>query len=44
MGHQNEVVVGVGPWVVKTSVNHPATLCMAKVTRVGLILERETRG
>ena len=44
-GHQIEVVVGVGPWVVKASVNHLAALNMANLA-VGdvLILDWEMSG
>lgn len=44
--HQIEVVVGVGLWAVKTSVNPLAALNMAnlKVGGVVLILDREMHG
>ena len=45
-GHQTEVVVGVGPWAVKSTVNHLAALNTGNlaVRDVVLILEREMRG
>ena len=45
-GHQNEVVLDVGLWGVKTTVNHLVALNMANLEATGVvpILDREMRG
>ena len=43
-GHQIEVVVDVGFWVVKTAVIHLAALNMVKPMVTGVLLDRESHG